>query len=85
MMHDKKKLRPFAFNRSVFVRAMKMVVRVGTRLALVNHGRNIVNISLLNIRPILLTDIQPYNVSRYWSVKSIQTQPDSQTLLKAIR
>lgn len=63
-----------ACERSVVVQAVKIALLVGTVLALINHGRGIVTLSLSqgSVLQILLTYLVPYAVSTYSSVRALQ-------------
>jgi len=63
-----------ALSNEVIVTALKLSLLVGTILALINHGSEILQGSLTkeNIYQIALTNLVPYSVSTYSSVKAIQ-------------
>jgi hypothetical protein len=63
-----------ALSNEVVVTALKLSLLVGTVLALINHGAEILQGTLTkgNIYQIALTYLVPYSVSTYSSVKAIQ-------------
>ena len=68
------KFMKIALSNEVVVTALKLSLIVGTILALINHGAEILQGSLTegNIYQIALTYLVPYSVSTYSSVKAIQ-------------
>jgi len=63
-----------ALSNEVAVTALRLALVVGTILALINHGAEILQGTLTkgNIYQIALTYLVPYSVSTYSSVKAIQ-------------
>jgi len=63
-----------ALSNEVAVTALRLALVVGTILALINHGAEILQGTLTkgNIYQIALTYLVPYFVSTYSSVKAIQ-------------
>ena len=63
-----------ALSIEVAVTALRLALVVGTILALINHGAEILQGTLTkgNIYQIALTYLVPYSVSTYSSVKAIQ-------------
>ncbi len=63
-----------ALSNEVVVTALRLALVVGTILALINHGAEILQGTLTkgNIYQIALTYLVPYSVSTYSSVKAIQ-------------
>lgn len=64
-----------AFQKTVYVRAMKIALFVGTILALINHGDTLLQSSLSakTLFQIALTYLVPYVVSTSVSVQTILT------------
>lgn len=63
-----------ALSNEVAVTALRLALVVGTILAIINHGAEILQGTLTkgNIYQIALTYLVPYSVSTYSSVKAIQ-------------
>lgn len=63
-----------ALSNEVVVTALRLALVVGTILALINHGAEILQGILTkgNIYQMALTYLVPYSVSTYSSVKAIQ-------------
>jgi hypothetical protein len=63
-----------ALTRQVVVMALKVSFVVGTILALINHGDNILEMSLSskNVLQILLTYLVPYCVSTWSAVRALK-------------
>jgi hypothetical protein len=64
-----------AFSKEVSSRALKVALLVGTILALINHGGNILSMAISgqDLLKILLTYLVPYCVSTWSSVRAIQS------------
>jgi hypothetical protein len=63
-----------AFQRTVYVRAIKVALVVGTILALINHGDTLLQgaLSAKALFQITLTYLVPYAVSTYANVEEIR-------------
>lgn len=63
-----------AFSKSVMMRSIKVALLVGTLLALINHGENILsmNLSFQDCLKILLTYLVPYSVSTWSAVQALK-------------
>ena len=63
-----------AFSKSVMMRSFKVALLVGTLLALINHGENILsmNLSFHDCLKILLTYLVPYSVSTWSAVQALK-------------
>ena len=63
-----------AVSRQVRTRSFKVALLVGTILALINHGGNILSMGLSSsdLLKILLTYLVPYCVSTWSAVQSVQ-------------
>ena len=63
-----------AFSKSVMMRSFKVALLVGTLLALINHGENILsmNLSFQDCLKILLTYLVPYSVSTWSAVQALK-------------
>ena len=69
-----------AFSKEVFPRAVRVALVVGTLLALINHGDNIVTLSLSSddLIKVLLTYLVPYGVSTFSAVRALKAQANQQ-------
>ena len=63
-----------AFSKPVMMRSLKVALLVGTLLALINHGENILsmNLSFQDCLKILLTYLVPYSVSTWSAVQALK-------------
>lgn len=63
-----------AFSKPVMMRSLKVALLVGTLLALINHGENILsmNLSFQDFLKILLTYLVPYSVSTWSAVQALK-------------
>lgn len=64
----------FFFRADVVKRSLKTALIVGTILAFINYGENIIELSLTgeHIIKILMTYLVPYSVSTYASASALQ-------------
>ncbi len=69
-----------AFSKEVMMTAARVALVVGTILALINHGPNIVHgtLSHENIYQIIITYLVPYCVSTYSALKMFQQIKDAE-------
>jgi hypothetical protein len=70
-----------ARSRMVVTRAIKVAIIVGTILAFINHGHNILSMSLTGQDwfKVILTYLVPYSVSTWSAVGAIKANSSSST------
>ncbi len=75
MINNSQTFLELALSRTVVAAAIKVAILVGTVLAFINHGSDLMqmNITLEQVFKITITYLVPYCVSTYSSVRAIQS------------